>query len=190
MVHIRSHWTHPGKEGLEIPVVAYTNCDSVELFLNGHSLGEQACENGQCVWKVPYEAGRINAVAKKEGLVAAESARQTAGKAAAIRMSVDRRNVRANGADVVRLEVDVVDGNGILVPLAKSIVRFQIEGPARLIGVDNGDPLDLSPYKVDWRRAFRGKCLGLLQAGRTAGTIRVRAAADGLKTGEAVLTAV
>lgn len=61
MVHLLPHWTHPGKEGKTIPVVIYTNCDAVELFINNVSLGSKPYTGEQLIWLVPYSPGKIEA---------------------------------------------------------------------------------------------------------------------------------
>ncbi len=179
MVHILPHWTHPGKEGVEIPVVAYTNCDSVELFLNGRSLGELPYQDEQLVWMVPYTPGLIKAIAKKNGEFVAENVQATSGDPVKIRLTADRETLQANQTDTAHITGDIVDKNGILCPHANHLLEFNIEGPAKFLGVDNGDPLDLSPYNVNKRRAFRGKCLLMIQAAEDIGTVAVTALSVG-----------
>ena len=100
MVHLLPHWTHPGKEGVVIPVVVYTNCAGAELFLNGESLGKkEMSRERQIVWQVPYVAGTITAVAyDSEGNKVSKSY-TTAGEAAAIDLIVDQKEVSANETD-------------------------------------------------------------------------------------------
>lgn len=181
MVHVLPHWTHPGKEGVKIPVVVYTNCDEVELFLNGKSLGTQKYVGEQLLWMVPYQASMIKAVAKKGGKVLAEMTHTTSGEPSAIKLSPDKLEIQANRSDVVHISLDIVDNSGVFCPYASNNVRFEVTGPAKIIGVDNGDPLDLSAYKTNVRRAFRGKVMLLLQAGNEPGEITVKAFSDGLE---------
>jgi len=186
MVHILPHWTHPGKEGETIPVVAYTNAESAELFLNGESLGRKPMTNDlQIVWKVPYQPGilKVNAYNKKEQ-VASDTVR-TVGNPSQIRVEPDRKVIKANQRDLVHLKTTILDRKGTLVPNADDTVHFNIKGPARLLGVENGDILDVSPHTVQWRKAFKGKCLLVIQATNEKGTIVVEASANGLKSGQA-----
>lgn len=185
MVHLLPHWTHPGKEGVEIPVVAYTNGDAVELFLNGKSLGKKAMhpDTLQIVWQVPYRPGTLEAVAYGEGEEIARCSTATAGKTAEIRLSAGKSTLRADRRDVVHIEVELTDKKGILVPAADDTIHFEISGPYKLLGVENGDILDGSPPKVLWRKAFMGKALLILQATAQPGTVRVKATAKGLKPG-------
>jgi beta-galactosidase len=183
MVHLLPHWTHPGKEGKILPMVAYTNCESVELFLNGTSLGAQEydTDNLQNVWQVPYQPGTIRIEASNKGQVVATKEYTTAGSPAAVHMTPDRTIMQANRTDVVHLETDIVDAASRMVPSGNHTVTWKIEGPGKLIGVENGDPLDLAPHKVNTRKAFYGKCLAMIQTTGEIGEIRITATADGLE---------
>jgi beta-galactosidase len=181
MVHILPHWTHPGKEGIKIPVVVYTNCDEVELFLNGKSLGTQKYEDEQLVWMVPYTPGTIKAVAKRNGKVVAEKGQTTAGKAAGIKLSADRTKIHANRTDVVFVSAEITDKNGISCPMADNKIKFEIDGPARIIGIDNGNPIDLSKYKTKERRAFRGKVMLMIQSTDKTGVFKIKAHSETMK---------
>lgn len=183
MVHLDPHWTHPGKEGVGIPVVVYTNLDRAELFLNGDSLGEKPMtEAMQIVWTVPYTPGELRVVARGKNGVTRLAIRRTAAAPAALRVVSDRGGMPADGRAVARIEVDVVDSEGTVAPQAGNRLHFDIRGPARLIGVENGDILDLDSTKADSRRAFRGKALALVQSSGAPGSIRVAVSSDGLPT--------
>lgn len=176
MVHLLPHWTHSGKEGVEIPVVVYTNCETAELFLNGNSLGAKAMGNErQLVWMVPYEAGKIEVVAKTEGKEICRKSYQTAGEASKVHLIANRNNIKANRTDVVQIEAQICDENGVMLPNANHLVAFEISGPAKLIGVENGDILDLASHKIPERNTFNGKCLLLIQATEESGNIEIRA---------------
>ena len=181
MVHILPHWTHPGKEGIEIPVVVYTNCESAELFLNGNSLGEKnMTSEGQIVWMVPYEKGELKAIAKNNNKQVVEIKHTSAGKATTIQLKSDKKTVTANRTDVIHIEVSVVDNNGTMHPDANNLIEFEVSGPGIIIGVENGDILDLSPHKVKYRKVFNGKCLLLIQTTDKKGVIEVKAKSKGL----------
>ncbi|OPZ22607.1 MAG: Beta-galactosidase [candidate division BRC1 bacterium ADurb.BinA364] len=184
MLHILPHWTWPElAEGTIVPVWAYTTCDSVELFLNGESLGEQRRgKRFHLSWDVPYRLGAIKAIGRTDGGIVLEEQHCTAGPAAALELSLDRSEIAADGRDVAHLIVRVLDAEGRFQPRAADRIRFQVEGAGRLIGVENGDPIDRDSYKADNRRAFGGLCLGIAQSIRgESGAIRVAVSADGLK---------
>lgn len=191
MVHILPHWTHPGKEGVKIPVVAYTNCKFVELFFNDKSLGEKPLgEDLQIVWQVPYQPGTLRAVARNEdGFILAETTRKTAGAPSGVDVIANKTMLRPNRQDTSILEVTIVDSNGVMVPDADNLVTFHVEGPGKLIGVENGDVLDLEPTKfVDKRKVFKGKCIGIIQATDKTGEIKVTVSSDNLKSGTVLIT--
>ncbi|MFD1316376.1 glycoside hydrolase family 2 TIM barrel-domain containing protein [Namhaeicola litoreus] len=185
MVHILPHWTWPGKEGQTIPVWTYSNCDEVELFLNEKSLGTKSNKGKlNLSWDVPYISGTIKALGKNEGRVVSEQTYHTAKKAFKVEVITDKSEVLADGVSCVHLEVNILDENGNFVPYADNLIKFEIEGPANNIGVENGDPLDLASNKINQRNAFNGKCLLILQTTKEPGKIKVNVRSEGLETGE------
>ncbi len=181
MVHLLPHWTHPGKEGIEIPVVVYTNCESAELFLNGQSLGKKAYVGEQLVWHVPYQAGDLKVIAYNGSQSMAEKSYKTAGKAAGFKVTSDKQRIKANQKDVIHVEIDIVDAAGNFCPMADNLIQVELSGAARILAIDNGDPIELSPYRVKSKKAFRGKCLLMLQATDKTGFIEVNITSPGLK---------
>lgn len=205
MIHIFPHWNWEGKEGEAIPVIAYSNCDAVELFVNGKSYGEQKLEfprpgnsgawntydtppvNGttadlHLMWTVPYEPGTIKAVGKIKGEVVYTTEVKTAGKPAALRVTPDKKVVQANGKDIIHLEVEVVDSEGTLVPDADNAVFFDVDGPVELIGVENGNQRDLSRPTSKEKQAYFGMILGYLQSTEKSGKVTVNITSPGLKS--------
>ncbi len=193
LVHLLPHWTWPGLEGKEIPVWAFTNCDTVELSLNGKSLGEKKLDRDKAlhvVWSVPYAAGTLRAVAKKDGKEVATDEVRTAGKQKRLVLRPDRANFVSDGEDLSFVEVRVVDDQGLVCPGASDLVRFHLSGPATIAGVDNGDPINHEPFKADKHQVFHGLGLVVVNAGRSPGKIKVRAKADGLEGAEALLETI
>ncbi|MGA2540460.1 MAG: sugar-binding domain-containing protein [Verrucomicrobiota bacterium] len=205
MLHLFPHWNWPGQEGRVIPVVCYTSCDTVELFLNGKSFGVKSLEfprqgtaggwnsyarpeqpagstaDLHLAWDVPYEAGALKAVGYKFGRQVCVEEVRTAGDPAAVVLTPDRVRLAADARDVAHLAIKIVDGLGATVPGATNLVSFDLQGPASIIGVDNGNPVSHEDYKAAQRQAFHGLCLAILQSTRQAGPIRVTARAEGLK---------
>lgn len=190
LVHLLPHWTWPGLEGKEIPVWAVTNCDTVELFLNGTSLGEKKLDRDKSLhveWSVPYAAGILRAVAKKDGKEVAADQVRTAGKPKRLVLRPDREKFLADGDDLSFVQVRVVDNQGMSCPAASHLVRFRLSGPATIAGVDNGDPINHEPFKADKHTVFHGLGLVVVQSGRSPGKITLRAEADGLEGAEVSL---
>ena len=184
VLHLFPHWNwNPGQT---VDVWAYTNCDEVELFLNGSSLGRRVKgdEDLHLMWRVEYEAGTLLGVGYKDGTEIMRKEIRTAGEPAAILLSPDRSEIDAGGSDLSFITVTVVDKDNIPVPHADNLVQFSVEGPGTIAGVDNGLQTSMEPFLADYRKAFNGKCLVVLRSGKEKGEITVKASSGGL-TGEA-----
>jgi beta-galactosidase len=188
VLHIVPHWNW--KEGQTIDVWAYTNCDEVELFLNGKSMGIRKKEGGllHLMWRLNYEPGTLKVVGRKGSEVLTDEVK-TSGPAARIALEADRKVITADGRDLSFVTVKVLDDNGTLVPGANNMVHFKISGGGRIAGVDNGCETDLDPFKADYRKAFNGLALVVVQSGEKAGTISLEASSEGLKPSTAVIEA-
>lgn len=187
MVHILPHWNWEGKEGELIDVLAYTNCDEVELFLNDKSLGVQGMDSSTSLkfkWKVPYVPGTLKAVGKKDGIVVCEEKQRTAGVATHIKLTVDRDHLASNSKDVCFIKVIIEDNDGILVPNAENLINFNIEGSGKLIGVSNGNPLSHESFQANQRKAFNGLCQLVVQSTKTPGSITIIANSEDLVSGK------
>ena len=126
MVHLDPHWIHPGRDGVVIPVAAYTNLDDAELFLNGNSLGKKPMTNDlQIVWKVPYAPGELKVVATGKNGETRTMTHHTAGKPAAFSVTAARTSMPANNRYVTRYVVDIVDAKDGFVPHASNRVTGQ-----------------------------------------------------------------
>ena len=181
VLHVLPHWNWPERLGEEISVWVHSNCDRVELFLNGTSLGAQPVErNGHVEWQVKYAAGRLEAHGWKDGTEVAVEVIETTGAAAQIRLTPYQPALRADGEDVAVVWVSLHDAQGRPVATADEEVRFAVSDNATIIGVGNGDPSSHEPDKSHRRRAFNGWCQVLVQAGREAGEITLTASGAGL----------
>lgn len=187
MVHILPHWNW--SNGATVEVWAYSNCDTVELFLNGQSLGVKSMgNNGHVSWNVRWAPGTLRAKAVKGGTVVYDEV-VTAGNPAKIQLKPDRTTITADGKDLVFIETDIVDSNGVFVPTANNTVNFSVSGPGVIVGVDNGNAASLEPYKANSRQAFNGKCLVIVQATKHSGTITVTANSNGLASSSVTIQA-
>jgi beta-galactosidase len=163
VVHVYPHWNPAAGPGPEVAVTCYSNCDEVELSVNGRSLGRKPMEkNGHLEWKVAFEPGTLLARGFRGGIEIATDRVETAGAPAALRLIPDRTRIGADGEDVAVVTVQVVDAQGRIVPVADNQIGFKLDGPARIIGVGNGDPGSHEPDRmvenvatlpiVDWRK--------------------------------------
>ena len=209
MIHLFPHWNWPERIGKVVPVVVYSNCEVVELFVNGKSFGakarefpRQGAEGGwntyarpivrsstvdmQLVWDVPYEEGKVVAVGYKNGEAVVRSCIQTAGEAEKLELIADKSSLHSNRPDVIHLSIRALDADGIPVPFANHLLKVTVQGAARLIGLDNGDPTSHASYKGTERHLFNGMALAILQSDGTTGAITVKVEAEGLE--DATLT--
>jgi beta-galactosidase len=149
VLHLLPHWNWTGKEGQEIKVWAYSNCDEVELFLNKKSLGRKPMpENGHIEWPVKYKPGQLLAKGFKNGKEVMKTVVETTGAAKAIQLTPDyKTSLNADGEDVVVVTVKVNDAKGLNVPTADNNIGFGIEGPGKIIGVGNGNSTSHEPDK-------------------------------------------
>lgn len=148
VLHLMPHWNWAGRGGETIDVRALSNCDEVELFLNGASLGKQPMpRNSEIKWSVPYSPGTLSAKGYKGGELVAEKVVETTGAPAAVTLEPDRPAISADGEDLVVVKVSIHDAEGRMVPTASDAVSFAIDGPGRIIGVGNGDPSCHEPDK-------------------------------------------
>ncbi len=185
MVHLLPHWTWPGKEGIAIPVVVYSNCDMVELFLNGRSLGEKKMKDEtDLVWNVPYQPGELKAVGRNDGKELALFEVKTAGNPAKIRLVSDRKIFRPNRTDIAHIEVEICDELDIFTPEASNKIIFQVQGGAEIMGIDNGDPLNTGSYKGNVVNAFKGKCLLIVKSNENREDVKITASSPGLESGK------
>ena len=212
MVHILPHWNweiHKNYQQVvdkcgDISVRVYSNAGSVELFLNGKSQGRKTFQEkwtsdgrkyqeGQgsdqlyFEWHLAYQPGELRAVAyDRQGQLVAEDRVVTAGKPAKIGLHAERTQLEPDGQDLLYLYFDVLDRDGNWVPSASNQLHFKIEGPARIVGVDNGRQASRERYQAQKngrfkRKAFHGRGVILVQSLEQSGRVRVKASARGLE---------
>jgi beta-galactosidase len=190
VLHILPHWNWPGSEGQVIDVGCFSNCAEVELFLNGTSLGRKAMpENSHLEWPVVYAAGVLAARGYRDNQEIAYTERRTTGAPARLTLHPDRKTTRADGEDVVVVNVSVEDEQGLVVPYAADLVHFSVEGSARILGVGNGNPSSHEADQASQRSAFGGLCQVILQATTQPGEILLLAEAQGLQRASVALKA-
>jgi len=181
VLHILPHWNW--EQGKSVEVWAYYNkADEVELYLNGKSLGKKSKQNDDLhvLWKVNYEPGTLKAISRKNGIDVLTTEVKTAGIPAKIELVADRSKIKADGKDLSFITVRILDAAGSVVPNADNLVDFKVEGSGFIAGVDNGFQASLEPFKANYRKAFHGLCLAILQSTEKAGMIKLTATSAGL----------
>ena len=191
-LHVLPHWNWPGREGEITPVYVYTSYPSAELFINGRSQGIRTknrnsnLERYRLMWnEVRYEPGEVRVVAyDAEGRQAAERIVRTPGKPWALRLSVDRKTLAADGRDLAYVTVGVVDRAGNPVPTEHREVRIEVAGAGHFRAVANGDPTSLESFCEPHMHLFNGLLTAIVGSGDRPGELVVKASARGLKSAE------
>ena len=188
VLHIFPHWNLSGHEGEQVEVWAYSNCDEVELFVNGRSLGRKAMpRNGHLKWTAVYRPGTLRAVGYIKGKRALAEKIETTLEASSIVLSPDRVAIAADGRDVCVVTVSLKDRKGRPVPDAGPELELSLSGDGRILGAGNGDPSwtgaenpgdkDCRSFRV---KAFNGLAQVLVQSGKTTGTLTLTCSGEGL----------
>jgi beta-galactosidase len=189
-IPVSSHWNR--QEGKSYDVYTYTNAEEVALLVNGKLIGTKKNDTTDItkrniiLWeKVPYSAGTITAIARNAGKEAARHTLETTGKAVALKLEIENPDDwRADGLDLQYVKVYAVDKKGRTVPATSGEVTFEVSGAARLIAVDNGDHASDELFAGNRRMLHNGFAMAILRSSKTAGAVKVKAAAAGLKSVE------
>lgn len=190
VLNIAPHWNWPvkwGEPAKQVDVWVNSNADNVELFLNGKSLGKKDMpRNGHLQWTVTYAPGILQAIAYKKGKKLTARVETTTAPAEIV-LTPYKTTMLADGKDATVMNVSIIDREGREVPDANNMIRFNISGPGKIIGVGNGDP---SSHEADkctegaWQRsAFNGKCQVIVQSDKTSGLVKFEASSPGLQSG-------
>lgn len=187
-----SDWTPRDTSPHEENVEVYSNCEEVELFLNGKSLGSKPrpADDAPRNWKVAFAPGILRAVGKNNGKTVATHELKTAGKAARVVLSVDRASITPHWDDVSYVTATVVDADGVLIPDATDLITFEISGPGRVVAVDSGNNMSHEPFQASERRAYQGRCFAMIKATSSSGRITLVGTAPGLKSGTVNIDAI
>ena len=196
VLHIFPHWNLQGHEGEEVELWAYSNCDEVELIVNGKKLGRQAMpKNGHLKWKAVYQPGKVVAYGYKNGKRTMTQVIETTKPAYKLVLKSDRQEIMADGRDVAVITVEVQDQKGRIVPDACPMLNLTLEGEGRILGVGNGDPMYLGadhPKEHNCKSfsipAFNGLAQVIVQSSENPSQVTLRCQSEKLQTGSVCIT--
>ena len=178
-------WNWPSNA--TVTVHCFANASEVTLQLNDKIIGTKKlseAERGVLNWTLPYEPGTLTAIGRTAGRETCRYSLKTAAAASRIELLADAPALRANGKDAGHIEFRIVDAQGVRVPDAETEVTFEITGPARLIGIGNGDLNSTESCKTSHHQTFQGRGLAILQTTTTPGEIWIKATAPGLESAQ------
>ena len=178
-------WTSRNPKPHDETVEAYSNCEEVELFLNGQSLGAKKinADASPRIWKVAYAPGKLTGVAKNGGKVVATDELRTAGKAVKIILTTETKRLAPTWDEVATVRARIVDAQGVTVPRADNLISFKVSGPGVIAAVDSGDTVSHESFQASERKGFQGECVAFVKATGKSGRITVSATAAGLTAG-------
>ncbi|WP_237706929.1 DUF4982 domain-containing protein [Ochrovirga pacifica] len=178
---VNEHWNY--KEGESVVVEIYSNCEELELFLNGSSLGRQKLTEtvGHIYkWEMPFKKGTLVAKGYKDGKEI-ESRLVTSEKAYGIVLNADSEKINSNYEDVVHVVAELVDAKGNAVKHENKKIEFLVEGPATVLGVDSGWKNSVEKFQSNEATTHNGKLLLIIQAKGQKGSVHITAKAEGLQ---------
>ena len=195
VLHIFPHWNLQGHEGEEIDIWAYSNCDEVELTVNGKRLERQKMpRHGHLKWKAVYQPGKVVATGYKNGKRILTQTLETTRPASKIILKADRQQISADGRDLAVVTIEIQDVKGHIVPDACPELTFRLEGDGRILGVGNGDPSypgEDHPRDKDCKTfsipAFNGLAQVLIQSQLQPSTLTLSATANQLKSANIII---
>lgn len=186
MIHLLPYWDF--NEGQLIDVRIFSNAPKVELFFDDESQGTQFIDHihGKHLaadWQLAYRPGVLKAVAyDEEDNIIATDVQSSFGDAAKVVLKPNKDTLLANGEDLIFVEINTVDADGIFVANSRSRVHVSVTGAGRLIGLDNGDSTDFEQYKGTSRRLFSGRLIAIIAAKTEAGNVHVEVTSPTLET--------
>jgi beta-galactosidase len=180
-------WNWPGQEGKSLQVSVYSRCENVRLELNGKIIGEKslsAATSLTATFDVPYAPGELRAIGLVNRKEVARAVLKTSGAPKKLKLTADRKNIRADRNDLSYVTVEVVDTNGQRVPNAEIPVRFSVIGSGEIAAQISSNPYDAVSFHAPTRKTFEGRCVAILRPNNSPGEIQLRAEADGLESAE------
>jgi len=162
-------------EGDTIRVVCYTNCPQSQLSLNGEPVGTPKNHDdntGIIYWDIPFKAGKLEVTGLKDGKEAAKYSIQTSGRSYSIVATPDKSRLSSE-KELVHINIQIVDQNGVPVILADDEVTCTVTGPARLLGLESANNSDMTNYRDNSHREFNGRMLAYLQSTGSSGEVNV-----------------
>jgi beta-galactosidase len=174
------HWNY--SVGDTVLVMAYSNCQEVELFINGKSYGKkQQNEANSCFWwYVPYQAGEVKAIGTGSDKKKYPAVLNTVFEPTQIQLIPDTTFISSDGKDMVLVEAILKDKNNNTSYLATNRIEFTVSGEGTIIGTDNGDAKCVDSFKLPWKKAYAGRCIVMVQTTKQAGKISISATSEGL----------
>lgn len=184
----REWWTAHGSDDYHVDV--YSACEEVELRLNGRLIGRNTTSRASrylSTWIVPFEPGTLEAIGYIGGKPVAVQTLRTAGDPAKIRLTPDRKRIKADGYDLSFVTVEVLDRKGTLHPNTDNEILFAVKGPGKIVGVGNGNQRSVESFQAKRRKAYNGRCQVVIKSTTQSGKIVLTGRSRGLTSAKAII---
>jgi beta-galactosidase len=183
------YWCWKGNEGNPLQVRVFTKASHVRLELNGKVVGEKDLlpeDKYTAVFEVPYQPGELKAIASDNGMEVANRVLKTPGEPVAIKLVADRSKIKSDRNDLSFIKIEVVDGNGLLIPQDSIKIRLTVSGNGELAASGNANPKDMGSVNRQLINTCKGKSLAIIRPSGI-GNVKLMAESQGLKTGELII---
>jgi beta-galactosidase len=181
---VAASWNWKGSEGKPLEVNVYSSCDEVELFLNGKSFGRKPTNRSKkfmATFSVPYSVGTLQALGYSNKQQVNKAELVSAGSPQQLRVTTDRKIIKADNQDLAYVTIELLDAKGTRNPTAENLLNFNLTGPGQIIGLGNANPVSVESYQRPQRKAWQGRALVIVKAGREKGPITLHVRSAGFK---------
>ena len=182
---VQACWNYEGQEGRPVELLAFSGAQEVEVFVNGRSVGRKPVNRERPLpcsvrFETVYEPGNVEAVSYTDGREVSRAVLTTAGRPARLRLTPEKTTMKADGHDLIYVNIDVVDQQGNRVPEAEIPLAASLSGPALLSGFGTGNPVTAEDYTDRETRSYRGTATAILRAGHEPGQIVLTVSGENL----------
>lgn len=178
-----SSWNWNGNEGQPLQVRVFTKAPQVKLELNEQTIGEKTLTEADkyiATFDVPYQAGKLMAVALTNGKEVGRKELVTTGEPQSIKLTVDREAIKPDRNDLAFVKIEVVDKDGLVVPVNDLKVEIEVTGGGELVASGNADPSGIGSANKPVLNVFRGQAQAIIRPFEEQGTITVNVKAGNI----------
>jgi beta-galactosidase len=184
---VASNWNYEGWEDKPVRLMIFSRAEEVEVFINGNSIGKKQVNMDRpmpdsVVFDTVYTPGKVEAVSFVGGKEVSRDVLLTAGEPDKIRLVPEKREMKADGHDLIYVGIEIIDRDGNVVPVGEKQLSAKVTGCAALAGFGSGNPKTDDDYTGGGTKSFGGRAMAILRAGYCSGEVTLRVSAEGLDT--------
>ena len=183
-------WNWPGHEGKNIEVEVYSKYPIVRLYLDDKLVGEKVVGREtemKAVFTLPFKPGTLKVEGVENGVVKDAKMLSSASEPVAIRTKVENREMKADGADLSFVQIEIVDREGRVCPNASVELEAIVTGPGEMAALGNADIKDPDAYVDQIHKTWKGRALAVVRSTKKAGKVKLTIKSKGLKTSAEII---